>query len=52
MRTLTVDLFSSRDGFGGAEGWQGYYGKEGPELMAGLEEKLAEDHVIVMGARR
>jgi dihydrofolate reductase len=50
MSTLTVDLFSSLDGFGGAEGWPGYYGKEGPELMAWLEEKLAEEHVIVMGA--
>ncbi|HEY3002501.1 MAG TPA: hypothetical protein VGJ44_09130, partial [Kribbellaceae bacterium] len=27
-----------------------YWGKEGPELLAWLEEKLAEDHVIVMGA--
>ena len=51
MSTLTVDLFSSLDGFGGAEGWPGYYGKEGPELMAWLEEKLAERHVIVMGAK-
>lgn len=50
MSTLTVDLFSSLDGFGGAEGWPGYYGKEGPELMAWLKDKLAEDHVIVMGA--
>jgi dihydrofolate reductase len=50
MSTLTVDLFSSLDGFGGAEGWPGYYGKEGPELMAWLKEKLAEDQVIVMGA--
>lgn len=50
MRTLTVDLFSSLDGFGGAEGWPGYYGKEGPDLMAWLEEKLAEEHIIVMGA--
>jgi dihydrofolate reductase len=50
MSTLTVDLFSSLDGFGGAEGWPGYYGKEGPELMAWLGDKLAEDQVIVMGA--
>src|ERR1700710_1933414 len=50
MSTLTVDLFSSLDGFGGAEGWPGYYGKEGPELMEWLERKLAEDQVIVMGA--
>lgn len=50
MSTLTVDVFSSLDAFGGAEGWPGYYGKEGPELMAWLDEKLAEDHIIVMGA--
>lgn len=50
MSTLTIDLFSSLDDFGGAEGWPGYYGKEGPELMAWLDEKLAEDHVIAMGA--
>jgi dihydrofolate reductase len=50
VSTLTIDFFSSLDGFGGADGWPGYYGKEGPELMAWLEEKLAEDHVIAMGA--
>jgi dihydrofolate reductase len=50
VSTLTVDLFSSLDGFGAAEGWPGYWGKEGPELMAWLEEQLAEDHIIVMGA--
>ena len=50
MSTLTIDLISSLDGFGGAEGWPGYWGKEGPELMAWLEAKLAEDHLIVMGA--
>jgi dihydrofolate reductase len=50
MSTLTIDLFSSLDGFARAEGWPGYYGKEGPELMAWLEQKLAEDHVLVMGA--
>lgn len=50
MNTLTVDVFTSLDGFTAAEGWPGYWGKEGPELMAWLEEKLAEDHVLVMGA--
>ena len=49
MSTLTIDLFSSLDGFAAADGWPGYWGKEGPELMAWLEEKLAEDHTIVMG---
>jgi dihydrofolate reductase len=50
VSTLTIDLFSSLDGFAAAKDWPGYWGKEGPELMAWLEEKLAEDHVIVMGA--
>ena len=30
--TLTVDFFMSLDGYGSAEGWPGYWGKEGPEL--------------------
>src|SRR3954452_22908510 len=50
MSTLTIDLFSSLDGFAAADGWPGYWGKEGPELMAWLQEKLAEDHTVVMGA--
>jgi dihydrofolate reductase len=50
MSTLTIDLFSSLDGFAGGENWPGYWGKEGPELMAWLDEKLSEDHIIVMGA--
>jgi dihydrofolate reductase len=50
MSTLTIDLFSSLDGYAAADGWPGYWGKEGPDLMRWLEDKLAEDHIIVMGA--
>jgi hypothetical protein len=50
VSTLTIDLFSSLDGFAAAEDWPGYWDKEGPELFAWLREKLAEEHVIVMGA--
>lgn len=50
MSTLTIDLFTSLDGFSAAKDWPGYWGKEGPELMLWLEEKLAEDHIILMGA--
>lgn len=50
MSTLTIDLISSLDGFAAAEDWPGYWGKEGPEYLAWLEETLAEDHVLVMGA--
>jgi dihydrofolate reductase len=47
---LTIDLFSSLDGFAAAEGWPGYWGLEGPELMDHLDEKLAKDQTVVMGA--
>ena len=50
MGRSPIDLFSSLDGFAAADGWPGYWGKEGPDLMAWLEEKLAEDHALVMGA--
>ena len=37
--TYTFDVFCSLDGFGAASGdWQGYWGKQGPEL---LEHRLA-----------
>src|SRR5436309_7070680 len=33
--TYTFDVFSSLDGFGAATGdWTGYWGKQGPELLA------------------
>jgi dihydrofolate reductase len=50
VSTLTIDLISSLDGFAAGENWPGFWGKEGPEYLAWLEEKMAEDHVIVMGA--
>src|SRR3954452_12270084 len=50
MSTLTIDLISSLDGLAGAEGWPGYWGKAGPEVMAWFQQKLAEDHTLVMGA--
>jgi dihydrofolate reductase len=50
MQTLTIDLFSSLDGFGVAEGWPGYWGKEGPELLEWQAARLREDHTLIMGA--
>ena len=32
--TLTVDFFMSLDGYGIGDGWPGYWGKEGPEIVA------------------
>ena len=50
--TYTFDVFSSLDGFGSASGgdWDGYWGKQGPEL---LEHRLAlysEEQRMVLGA--
>lgn len=48
--TLTVDFFCSLDGYGSAEGWPGYWGKEGPELIADRIRTFAQDQVLVFGA--
>jgi dihydrofolate reductase len=48
--TLTVDFFSSLDGYGSAKGWPGYWGKEGPELIADRVRTFAQNQVLVFGA--
>jgi dihydrofolate reductase len=48
--TLTVDFFCSLDGYGMAEGWPGYWGKEGPEVVADRERTFAQEQVLVFGA--
>ncbi|MFP7833439.1 dihydrofolate reductase family protein [Marisediminicola sp. LYQ134] len=48
--TLTVDFFCSLDGYGSAEGWPGYWGKEGLELVADRVKTFAHDQVLVFGA--
>jgi dihydrofolate reductase len=48
MQTLMVDFIISLDGYGGAEGWPGYWGMEGPEYMGWLDEQ--EEHTSLMGA--
>lgn len=48
--TLTVDFFSSLDGYGSAEGWPGYWGKEGPELIDDRVRTFEQEQVLVFGA--
>ncbi|MDF2579879.1 MAG: deaminase [Microbacterium sp.] len=48
--TFTVDFFCSLDGYGMAEGWPGYWGKEGPELIEDRVRTFAQDQVLVFGA--
>jgi hypothetical protein len=47
---LMVDLIISLDGYASAEGWPGWWGLEGPEYLAWLEEEGAKRYTILMGA--
>ena len=39
MRELLVDFITSLDGYASAEGWPGWWGLQGPEYLAWLEEQ-------------
>jgi hypothetical protein len=47
MRQLTVDLFSTVDGYGGSRDPETppYWGSGAPGLMDRINEQLATDHV-------
>ena len=49
--TYTFDVFSSLDGFGAATGnWTGYWGKQGPELLAHRFTQYGGELRMVFGA--
>ena len=49
--TYTFDVFSSLDGFGSNRGdWGGYWGKQGPELLARRLALLSQPQRMVFGA--
>jgi dihydrofolate reductase len=48
MRELMIDFITSLDGYASAEGWPGWWGLEGPEYLAWLEEQ--PEVTYVMGA--
>ena len=50
MPSLMVDFIISLDGYAAAEGWPGYWGLEGPEYLAWLDEKAEHEHTTLMGA--
>lgn len=50
MQELMVDFITSLDGYGAAEGWPGWWGLQGPEYLAWLEEDSKEDYTTLMGA--
>jgi dihydrofolate reductase len=50
MPELLVDFISSVDGYGAADGWPGWWGLEGPEYLAWLDEQPEGDYTVLMGA--
>ena len=50
MPELLVDFITSLDGYGAAEGWPGFWGLEGPEYLAWLDEQPEADYTVLMGA--
>ena len=50
MAELIVDFITSLDGHASAEGWPGWWGLEGPEYLAWLDERPDRDYTILMGA--
>ena len=50
MQQLTVDFITSLDGYASADGWPGFWGLEGPEYLAWLEEDADANATMLMGA--
>lgn len=46
MSELMVDFITSLDGYASAEGWPGFWGLEGPEYLAWLEEQPEVTHLM------
>lgn len=47
---LMVDLIISLDGYASAEGWPGWWGLEGPEYLAWLEQEGQKNYTFLLGA--
>lgn len=52
MPSLMVDFIISLDGYAAADGWPGFWGLEGPEYLAWLDEPAEHQHTTLMGATR
>jgi dihydrofolate reductase len=50
MGELLVDFIMSLDGYGAAEGWPGWWGKEGPEYLDWLQKQPEAKYTVLMGA--
>jgi dihydrofolate reductase len=50
MSELIIDFITSLDGYASAEGWPGWWGLEGPEYLAWLQEQPEGAYTMAMGA--
>jgi dihydrofolate reductase len=50
MPELLVDFITSLDGYAAAEGWPGFWGLEGPEYLAWLDQSPEGGYTTLMGA--
>ena len=50
MADLVVDFITSLDGYASAEGWPGWWGLQGPEYLAWLDQNPESEYVVLMGA--
>lgn len=50
MPELLVDFITSLDGYASAEGWPGFWGLEGPEYLAWLDQSPEREYTTLMGA--
>ena len=50
MPELLIDFITSLDGFAAADGWPGWWGRQGPEYLAWLAEQPEADYTVLMGA--
>jgi len=50
MPELLIDFITSLDGYAAADDWPGWWGLEGPEYLAWLEEQPEADYTILIGA--
>jgi dihydrofolate reductase len=48
--SLMVDLIISLDGYASAEGWPGWWGLEGPEYLAWLDQEAEKNYTFLIGA--
>ena len=50
MPELIIDFITSLDGYGAADGWPGWWGLQGPEYLAWLDDLPEADYTVLMGA--